>query len=246
MTDAMVADATMVDATMVDAMTADVPTLSFPRLWHVGSMDVSHKRPGSYEGACLSVSRCPGAWREIGEGMVSGDCWVADASEASFLDAREMTDEQNAAVLAWGVAEGLCERATLWRTSRWDDELEDTITQTFESREEAIEEGDLDEDEDPDEQIEEVEGHRSTPRLDLLALAHGQSLGDRCVIDLLLPLWTWAATDLVGVWWNDRFDPVVYSAPRGGVLPARLDRLTFTPAPYEPYEPGDDEDEDED
>ena len=232
---------------MPDSTQSDLPTISFPRLWHVGTLDLSHTRPGSYEGACLSVSRCPGAWREIGEGMVSGDCWVADTSHVTFLDAREMNDDQRAAVLAWGVAEGLCEPTTLWTTSSYDDELEDTVTQTFATRDEAVDEMDLDEEKDADERLEEVQGHRSTPLLDLLALAHGPTFGDPCVIDLLLPLWAWAATDLVGVWWDDRFDPVVYSAPRGGVLPARMDRLTFTPAPYEPYEPyepGDDEDAD--
>jgi hypothetical protein len=236
----------MTDGAAVATPGTELPTISFPRLWHVGSLDVTHKRPGSYEGACLSVSRCPGAWREIGEGLVTGDCWVADTSHVAFLDARGMDEAQTAAVLAWGVAEGLCEPATLWRTSQWDDELEDTVHQTFDSRDEAVDEMGLDEDEDPEDRIEEVHEHRSTPRLDLLALAHGPSAGDASVVDLLLPLWAWASTDLVGVWWDDRFDPVVYSAPRGGVLPARMDRLTFTPEAHEPYEPCDaEEDEDE-
>ena len=222
-------------------MATGIPTLSFPRVWHVGTLDLSRKRPGSLEGACLSVSRCPGAWREISDGHVEGDCWVADGADIDFLDAHSLTPEQEAAVLAWGVAEGLAEPATLWRVSRYDDELEDTVSFTTATREDAIdemgvEEGDDDYEERIAEDLAEVREHRSTQRLVDLSLSHKEALGDSCVLDLLLPLWTWTETDLVGVWWSDRFDPACYSAPRGGVLPARMDRLRFTPAPYEPYD----------
>lgn len=233
----------------------EIPTVSFPRLWHVGTLDLSHKRPGSLEGACLSVSRCPGAWREISDGHVSGPCWVADASDIPLLDAHALDDAQRRDVLAWGVAEGLCEPAVLWRMETFDEEMDDTRIMILETRDEAICELCLDE-EDPDyedqvnEQVSRIDEHRGTPRLADISLHPGRDLlGDSIVLDMLLPLWTWAKTDLAGVWWDDRFDPLAYSAPRGGILPARMDRLRFAPAPFEPYdedEASEDDEEDED
>lgn len=228
-----------------------LPTVSFPRLWHVGSLRMTDKGPGSLEGACLSVSRCPGAWREISDGHVGGSCWVAESGHAPFLDAHALTQEQKAAVLAWGVQEGLAEPSVLWRVSRYDDELEDTISFTMATRQEAIDEMDVDEDDEDDaeridEELEEVHEHRSTQRLIDLSLHQREALGDSNVLDLLLPLWTWDRTDLVGVWWADRFDPACYSAPRGGVLPARIDRLKFRPSVSEPYDEDEASEEDED
>ena len=46
---------------------------SFAKLWHVGSMNPRIKRPGSYEGAGLSVSVHPEDWQQIAE--IGGDLW---------------------------------------------------------------------------------------------------------------------------------------------------------------------------
>jgi hypothetical protein len=32
-------------------------------------------------------------------------------------------------------------------------------------------------------------------------------------------------TDLMGIWWNEDFDPQSLSCPRGGIFPERLDRF---------------------
>lgn len=233
---------------MGDAITTKdgrtLPTVVFDRLWHVGTFDLAAKRPGSLEGACLSVSRCPAAWREISDGLVTGGCWVADARGIQLLDAHALDPQTRTAILEWGVAEGLAERATMWRASRFDEELDDTVSFMLADRIDAIAELGLDEEDDDYEariaaSLAEVTEHRSTPALDMMTLSRGRSMGDGNLVDLLLPLWTWAATDLTGVWWADRFDPLAYSAPRGGLIPARMDRLKFERSDDEPYDADD-------
>lgn len=221
-----------------------LPTVLFDRLWHVGTLDPAHKRSGSLEGACVSVSRCPAAWREISDGHVTGDCWVADASSVELLDAHGLDDGRRAAVLAWGVAEGLCEPVSLWRVEWWDDELDQPVTMLLPDRRQALEESR--DHNDDDESVVEVREHRSTLLLETTSLSGQPLLGDDLVHDMLLPLWTWANTDLAGVWWDDRFDPIRYSAPRGGILPARLDRLHFVRTEHEPYDESDASEDEED
>jgi hypothetical protein len=223
----------------------DLPTISFARLWHVGSLDVADKRTGSQEGACLSVSRSPGAWREIGEGLVSGPCHVAAAGDLSMLDAHALDAETRAAVLGWGVAAGLCALVDLWTMSWFDDELDDTVSSTFATQQEAEEEAE----ENDGAEVAKVREHASTPSLDALVLADGPSFGDATLLDMLLPLWTQTLTDLDGVWWDETFDPLAYSAPRGGLLRSRLHKVAWSPCGNEPYDPCDamdDEDEDDD
>jgi hypothetical protein len=236
--------------TATDAPTPTVPTVTFPRLWHVGSLVADMKRRGSLEGACLSVSRHPAAWREISDGMVGGPCWSMDASHMPMLDALALDDALKEAIMAWGVGEGLAAPAVLWRTSSFDDELDDVMTMTFDDRNDAICQLDLDE-EDPAyeervaQDVEEVREHRSTALLNERTRYDGELLGDRSVLDMLLPLWTEANTELHGVWWNERLDPPAYSAPRGGLIATRVDATGFAPAPIEPYDESDHESEDE-
>lgn len=233
-----------------DTAAPAVPTVTFPRLWHVGNLVVEMKRRGSLEGACLSVSRHPAAWREISDGLVNGPCWSIDASRMPMLDALALDDALKDLIMAWGVEEGLAVPAILWRASHFDDELDDVVTMTFDDRNDAICQLDLDE-EDPayDERIaqdvEEIREHRSTALLNERTRYDGELLGDRNVLDMLLPLWAEANTELHGVWWNERLDPPAYSAPRGGMIPARVDASAFHPTVIEPYDESDHENEDD-
>lgn len=224
-----------------------LPITTFPTLWHVGTLDRADKRRGSYEGACLSVSRHPAAWREISDGFVSGPCWKADGSRVRLLDALALDQATRESILAWGVSKGLAERTTLWRLTSFDDELDEEVSSTFEDKDDAVCELDLDE-EDPDyddrvaEAVKEIREHRSTPAL-LEAVMDDRTLtGDRTVLDALLPLWVEQETDLHGVWWSERHDPLAYSAPRGGIVPSRVDTSIFSPTEVEPWEDADHED----
>jgi hypothetical protein len=221
-----------------------LPITTFPTLWHVGTLDPADKKRGSYEGPCLSVSRHQAAWREISDGFVSGPCWKADGSGIRMLNALSLDTNQKETILAWGVERGYAERATLWRITRFDDELDEEVSSTFESRDDAVLELDLDEDDEDRiaESIEEVDEHRSTPLLLEEVLDDRTLTGDRSVLDALLPLWVERETDLHGVWWQERHDPLAYSAPRGGIVPSRVDLTIFLPTDVEPWEDADHED----
>ena len=210
----------------------DLPAITFTRLWHLGTMDSNDKRPGSMEGACLSVSNCPESWRIVSDGMVDGDLWLADGSKQPFLDALSLNDATKSAILEWGREEGLCKQVELWEVQTYDEEAGENRTIYTETKLDAECELDLDE-EDPqyeqrfNESARLVLEHVPTDLLNQITFTGVKLYGDSQTIDMLLPLWTWAKTDLCGVWWNETHDPYAYSAPRGGILPARLNRLEF-------------------
>ncbi|MAM83057.1 MAG: hypothetical protein CL472_00035 [Acidobacteria bacterium] len=227
-----------------------LPTLKFDRLWHVGSLDPLEKRVGSFEGSCLSVSTCPAAWRKIARGHVGGDCYAADTSQIRFLDAHRLDQDTKNIILSWGVKEALAELSSIWTVSYYDEELEDEIFFQLDdqdrARQEAAEILDIDEDDPCYEQkiassIAFSNEHKGLP---LLHERAGQNLpiyGDINVLDLLLPLWVESETDLAGVWWEDRFNPETYSAPRGGIIPSRLSQIEFHLSASEPYYPDEEE-----
>lgn len=223
-----------------------LPTLMFDRLWHIGTLDPAAKGLGSLEGPCFSVSPCPSAWREISDGMVSGECYSADTSAIKFLDAHRLDQAMKDVILAWGVQQELAEAVDIWTVSYYDDEAEHHVYIHLDSKESAAAEAseilDLDE-EDPcykemlSSAIAFSSGHKGTLLLQEKAFQNLPAIGSENVLDILLPLWVEDQTDLAGVWWEDDFSPETYSAPRGGILPSRLSVLEFTASPYEPYYP---------
>lgn len=228
----------------------NLPTLTFDRLWHVGSFDPDEKRAGSFEGSCLSVSTCPGAWRKIARGHVGGDCHVADTSQIRFLDAHSLTEDGKEMILAWGVKEGLAEPCPIWTVSYYDDEMDDEIFFQLDdedlAKQEAAEILDVDEDDPCYEQkiassIAFSDEHKGTLLLYEQAAQNLPIHGNGNVLDLLLPLWVEKETDLAGVWWEDRFSPETYSAPRGGIIPSCLSKLEFHLSASEPYYPNEEE-----
>ncbi|RYY14933.1 MAG: hypothetical protein EON55_07415 [Alphaproteobacteria bacterium] len=218
------------------------PVIALDAVHHIGDMDPSSKRTGSYEGAGLSVSVHPGAWRVIGRGMVGGACWTMRREGARFLDAHAMKRAMRRSVLDWGVGNGLCVVTPLWRFSHYDDELECRVSQTFPTLAEAKEEswdGDLG-------RVRRVTGHASTPSLDAASMQPTPSHGDDAVLDLLLPLWAHAVHGLDGVWWEDRLDVLTHSAPRGVIVAEMVSAWSAERLDRDPPDDGSDEwDEDE-
>lgn len=196
------------------------PTILLPVTYHVGGMNPDDKRHGSYEGAGLSVSLHPGAWRRIARGIVSGDVWRLECADFRFLDAHGLSRAVRAGILVWAVREGLAEEVPLWRLSRYDDEMECGVHCDFASIDEAREERDGDSG-----RIRKRDGHRSTPRLDAATL---QSRPSNDVLNLVLPIWAHAVHGLDGVWWADRLSPETLSAPRGVIRPEAVDGFTAT------------------
>jgi hypothetical protein len=191
------------------------PLVALETVWHVGDMRPGSKRRRSYEGAGLSISLHPAAWRMIGRGAVSGDTWRMDRPGATFLDACALDEVQREGVISWAMAEGLAVPHVVWRWTSWDDELDGEVHQDFASAEEAAFEA------DEDAEIAEIAGHVSTPLLEELALQDVRAVGTRCVLDLVLPLYAERVLGLDGVWWDEALDPLCHSAPRG-VIPASL------------------------
>lgn len=207
------------------------PTITIERLWHVGDLEAGSKRRNSYEGTGLSVSLHPGAWRTIGRGIVGGGTWALDRQGACFLHAVHLNVRQKKEILAWGMQQGYVAEADLWKWSYWDDDLDQEVYQTFLSRAEAVEEAECDED---DECVTKVAGHISTASLDTATMQDGPSHGTASVLDLLLPLYVEKATDLDGVWWDERLDPLCLSAPRGVIPADRLTKWTISSCEFDP------------
>ena len=77
---------------------------SFAKLWHVGSMNPKDKRPGSYEGAGLSVSVHPEDWQQIAE--IGGDLWEFTKKGNKFVNFHRLTKAQREIVAQWGIQNG--------------------------------------------------------------------------------------------------------------------------------------------
>lgn len=219
-----------------------LPVIRIDRLLHVGEMDPALKRSDSYEGSGLSVSLHPSAWRMIARGCVSGPCWELRREGGLLLDARRIRGALAKEVLAWGVAAGHAVPKDLWRISWWDDEMESRMSMVFDDADEAREEA-----RDRDIRTRRISGHVSTPALDAVCMQTRLSLGDRSVIDLLLPLWARSQHGLDGVWWSDRLSPITLSAPRGVLAADVVSEWTATRLDHDPDDDEyDDECDDED
>jgi len=195
------------------------PTKSFPKLWHVGTMDTTHKRNGSFEGAGLSVSTHPEAWRRIARGHVTGPTWILTKPGNKFLDHYRLTEAQSTEIAKWAVQNGYAETATLYRVSHYDDELESEVYTDYHTREEAEYEAD---EESPIKEI--VGGLVGTDSL------HERTRTDASpvmVADLLSTLYAEDVLGLDGVWWNDKLSPEAYSAPRGVIFQSKVKEWSF-------------------
>jgi len=207
------------------------PVIAIDTVWHVGDLNVASKSRNSYEGAGLSVSVHPAAWRMIGRGQVGGTTWRLDRPDSRFLDALCLGKRRTATILKWGLREGYAEPAELWKWTYWDDDLEEEVFQIFTTRDEAIEEADCDEDDDC---VSAVSGYVSTPALDAMAMQDDQSHGTKSVLDLLLPIYADRVLGLDGVWWAERLDPLCHSAPRGVIAANAVSQWTSTECETDP------------
>lgn len=225
------------------------PLIALPRVHHVGLLDLSAKRTGSYEGAGLSVCLHPAAWRRIARGMVSGTTHALEHPTGIFVDAHAIGRTMRSAILKWAVDKGLAEKARIW-TMSWDDSDEDgehrRSSCVFEDAGKAAYEAE--EYEDQNVAIVDTLEHRSTPALQAATMQTEAALGDRDVVDLVLPIWAHEVHGVSGVWWNDDHDPWNLSAPRGVIRPESLSEWRIEPIGYDPDDEDcvDDEDDDDD
>lgn len=187
------------------------PAATFSSLTHVGSLNESDKQAWSLEGDGLSVSTEPEAWEQIAQ-LGGNQWWTFEKDANKFLDAHELTDQQRAAINAWGVEAGYLVEAKGWRISWYDDEMEDTMSTILDSEEEARDELD---DRESDEEPEEITRFVAGPNFP-------DSAGKDNADQVILSVWADKMTDFDGVWWNDDYDPDRYSAPRAVIFKSRL------------------------
>ncbi len=201
-----------------------VPTVDLPIVYHVGTMDPTRKGVNSYEGAGLSVSLHPSAWRRIARGMVGGETFRLTHGKGTFLDALSLEDELRREILGWAVANGYATIAHVWTLSwtEWDDDSEDELERSCNFLDQKRAEAEALEYDQHDARIASSMQHVSTPYLDLMVMSTRTSIGDRDVLDMVLPAWAVQVRGLAGVWWNERYAPMELSAPRGVIDPSRL------------------------
>jgi len=190
------------------------PLRSICALWHVGTLNLADKSRGSHEGAGLSVSLHPDAWRVIARGRVRGDDWTLSKPDGQFLDYHELSDTHLEQITHWGVANGYVEHRTLYQATWFDDELDSELMSLHLTCEEAE-----DECSDPD-SVQELPA-RLVPTAKLKTRVNGDA-PLVLVPDLLATVFAEDVLNVDGVWWEDRLDVYAYSAPRGVISATKL------------------------
>lgn len=199
------------------------PTLTFPELYHVGSLNAEEKGNDSYEGAGLSVSVHPNAWRRIAR--IGGETWKVTKAGNQFLNYHETTPEQHAEMVKWAVKQGYAEPTTYWSVSYYDDEWDEERVFYCDSREEAEEEAegyDTDQIEEHPNKLRGTEKLMQRCKVNKSHMQHPDHLIATVFADDVL--------GLDGVWWEDTFDPSRLSAPRGVIFPDKVASFHFEKA----------------
>lgn len=216
----------------------EIPIFRIPRVHHVGQIDAAGATKGSLEAHCLSVSNCPMAWRQIAR---LGDRPLHQLSkdDGTFLDVIRCleTPEIRLAIENYGINAGYAQRSTLYRAWSYDSEDESWRFSLHKTENEAFTESDSGgryetstEVLGPDENTPGIESVQVlTGAMDLQLRTRQFSLESHDVLDLIAICWTEDCLHQVdGVWWAETYSPESLSAPRGGILPSRLQRWTST------------------
>lgn len=209
-------------------------TLSFNKLFHVGTMNPTDKRHGSYEGAGLSVSLHPEEWMAIAG--IGGPIWQCVRPGNRFLNFLRLSKAQKKMIGDWAVEQGLATRQSIWRVYFWDDDAGEHRYFSFTNRQKAKNEAKYTEDENGKSQppVEIPGALVGTPALAQRMVQHapeqhmtGES-GDANPDDLVAVAYAEDVMKLDGVWWNERLDPINLSAPRGVIVPSMIGHWQFT------------------
>lgn len=198
------------------------PVKSFKKLWHVGTMDISKKRPDSHEGQGLSVSTHPEAWEKINE-FTAGAHWELTKPGNRFFDFHSMNKTQKEQLIAWGVEQGYVRPQVKWRTYKRDEDGSSLGYFEFDTLEEALEEAGYKTIEEADEDDVKIKkdfkGLSPTPKF---YTKMGEKFSQAFVLDFLAIVYAEDVLHLDGVWWADRLNVSKYSAPRGVIFNSML------------------------
>jgi len=196
------------------------PQREIPRLAHLGTMVATDKGKRSYEGHGLSVSLDPDAWSEIAK-LGGLPLWELEKADGVFIEAHSLTEDQKDIITEWGIKSGLVETAISYQTTRWDDELDGEYCGLYSTYQEAYAEAETDE--SPEDMIKTVVTLKPLAALE-------QRLGMKSELDCfdhLLVVYAEDETEADEVWWEDAYG--FMSAPRGVILPSRLESWSHHP-----------------
>lgn len=236
---------------MPDLYLLDYPFLEKDTVFHVGALDPQAKldNPGrsSLEAFCLSVSEEPDDWRNIAE---LGDApeWGLSRPGSLFVDALALTDPQRREIETWAVERGYGERQEMWRAYQYDPEAEEWRYSNHEDMYAALDEAD--EDVEPGDGpakdgtcVEKADGLVLTDEgMNALQCWGDRSFGlDGAIILFSREVLAKLDPGIVGIWWEEDYDPLNLSCPRGGVFPEKVESFKITEYAEEP-----DAEEDED
>ena len=195
-------------------------------IYHVGTMDINLKSSQSHEWNGLSISNCPQAWKEISG--CYGTTWklVPNEIEASFLSFYDLDENDISMIKNWSLESGYFASSIEYRVYWYDEEYEEEHWFVFEESEkqEALDEYEC-------RIAEEYEGVRFEEYSD--GLTPTEQLMNMSLTDVPVALYTDIAVMLYaeevlecdGVWWEERFDPLGLSAPRGVIFNSHLSRF---------------------
>ena len=197
------------------------PVKTLKGLYHVGTMDSSKKRDG-YEGAGISVSTHPDAWRKIARGHVTGDTHSATKEGNKFLDAHNLSDTHKEEIKQWAIKNDYLAQQETVTVCYYDDEMEDDLCSTFNSMADAEAEY--------DDELEfmdvSVDKGGIVPTDKLKKETRQNRIESTGVLEFVLPIFA-EQQGLDGVWWQDKLDVNRYSAPRGVIVPSKIKSWKF-------------------
>lgn len=200
------------------------PSRKLKQAYHVGTMNHADKRRGSQEGAGLSISKHPDAWRQIAPSFVSGDDWVVRPQKAAhFLDIHKLKQPHRAVIETWGIEKGLTEMAPIFELTYFDDEFEQDFTCLFTNEQDAIAESD-----ECGGQVTPVQGLVASDALKAISLNDCEPV---LVHDMLTIAYAELALHLTRCWWTDRLDIERLSAPRGVIFQSQIHRWSIERRP---------------
>ncbi len=206
------------------------PQRCFDEVYHVGEPQApARRRSTSHEAWGLSVGADRGHWSSIRGGTSGGRLWAVrrkDGRQVCFVDMHGLVDRHWRSIVDKGRQRDWVRPGTVtqWCTSWWDDEWEDTFTSCFDEEWMAVEEA-----EGVGGEVAEVSTWAPSEAL----RRRWRRWFDQDMDDVFAP--TALAMAVFeddgrqdGLWWEDEYDPVRYSAPRGGIFQKRLPRMRFT------------------
>lgn len=209
-----------------------MPTTCFDTVYHIGKLDQPRRpRTTSYEGWGLSIGRNPQDWARVAGGVSGGEPWrleKKDGTRACFVDMHRLTGADRRAIEQRARQRGWLETTpvTTWCVDYWDDEYEEERYMCFAEEGAAREEVDWME---GAASVEKTQRPQATPALrqrwrrwfsgDL----EPDQVGEAAVMAVLEDDGRYE-----GLWWEDTYDPMRLSAPRGAIFQKRLPRWRRT------------------